>query len=200
VPSASASLPTPTATATMDGLQPLAALMTAVNRDRAFATAALLSDQVHQLRNLTSQSDQQLNLIKAARKQSPLRCPQLEGYASTAAQLGWQQRSLLRAIPVELKALTAELPPATTRVAAFQRKVDQISAQQKDSTDSAIVSEIAAYQTNADLLSQNLKSVQQPLRSIPVELARFNKKYRVAASAPADVSNLCRSRGKARTT
>jgi hypothetical protein len=171
-------------------------MLTSVSNDRAFAAAALLSGQVRQLRGLISQSDQQLDLIKTARKHPPLDCSQLAGDASAAAGLGLQQGPLLQAIPGELRALPGEIVPAAARVAALQSKVVQLAAQLKGATDATASSEITDYQTSANALSESLTNAQLSLKTIPAELDRFTKQYDAAVSAPIEVANLCRPHRK----
>ena len=199
LPSAQPSPPKAATWAARADLQRLAALLNSVSGYGTFTTAALLSQQVRQLRSLTSQSDEQLILIKTARTQAPLNCPQLAGYAATAAGLGSQQQPLLRAIPAELQALTGEINPATSRVAALQREVNQFSAQLQSSTDASVVNQLAAYQTDASLLTQNLNNAQLSLGTIPIELGRFTKQYNAAVRSPTAVSSICRPRGTRRT-
>ncbi len=195
--SASASpKPSGSPTAAPVNLQPVAAMLSSLNRDRTFATIALISGQMRKVHSLIAESDQQLDLIKKGRAQSPLNCEELAGYGSAAAALAVQEGPLLSQIPGELSTLSAEIGPAAARVAAFQKQVNALAVQAKDSTDATVSGQLTAYQTNAGLLAQNLKNAQASLTTIPAQLTRLRKQYAAAAGAPIQVSNLCRSRAR----
>lgn len=179
-------------------LRPISAALAAVGADPAFKTMALIAQQFRQLRSLETASVSQLSLIKAARAQHALNCPQLAGYASAAAALAAQQQPLLQAIPGEVVTLGRQVGPAAIRVAAVQNQIKvAMAAQAQRPTDTVVNDQLNADFTAAGSLVQEITNAQSAPNTTPTQLAHIAKNSAAASSSTIEVRNLCTPHHKA---